>query len=146
MSVTNRSWQKVVVCVLLGSLMACSTPQPILRSNKQLHFYGKETAQQEIKVCQRKVETMGLQAGDQRSANMGSGAILGVTLGGAMGASAGVWAGLAGVAIGAAAGSAIGLIVGVAGGHFKPLEPSSEYADAITKCLKEKGYEVSGWE
>lgn len=146
MSVNNRSWQKLVVCVVLLSLMACSTPQPILRSNKQLHFYGKEVAQQEIRACQRKTEGTGLQPGDQRSANMGSGAVLGVMLGGAMGASAGVWGGLAGVAIGAAAGSAIGLIVGVAGGHFKPLQPDSGYADAITKCLKEKGYEVSGWE
>jgi len=128
------------------SVMACSVPQPILRSNKQVYFYGKEVAQQEIAACQRKVDGMGLRPGDHRSANVGSGAVLGVMLGGAMGASAGAWGGLAGVAIGAAAGSALGLIVGVAGGHFKPLEPDSGYADAMTKCLKEKGYEVSGWE
>ena len=87
-----------------------------------------------------------MQPGTHRSANMGSGAVLGLMLGGAMGASAGAWAGLVGVAIGAAAGSGLGLIVGVAGGHFKPLEPDAPYADAVTKCLKEKGYEVSGWE
>ncbi len=64
----------------------------------------------------------------------------------AVGASAGVVGGLPGVAIGAAAGSAIGFTVGILGGTFKPLETDPPYADAVTSCLKEKGYEVRGWE
>ncbi|MBI5672735.1 MAG: hypothetical protein HZC50_05640, partial [Nitrospirae bacterium] len=47
---------------------------------------------------------------------------------------------------GAAAGSGIGLVVGLLGGTFKPLDPDPPYADAVASCLKDKGYEVSGWE
>ncbi|MBS0181182.1 MAG: hypothetical protein JSS39_02160 [Nitrospira sp.] len=142
----NRSWHRLVVSTLLLSLTACSGPQPILRSNKQLHLYGKQMAQQEIESCRKKVEETGLQPGVHRSANAATGAILGLTLGGAVGASAGVVGGLPGVAIGAAAGGGLGLVVGLLGGTFKPLEPESPYADAVTNCLKEKGYEVRGWE
>lgn len=142
----NRLRHCCVVCALLVSLTACAGPQPILRSNKQLHFYGKQMAQQEVQSCREKVEETGLQSGVHRSANAATGAILGLTLGGAVGASAGVVGGLPGVAIGAAAGSGLGLVVGLLGGTFKPLEPEPSYADAVAGCLKEKGYEVSGWE
>ncbi|NGZ08455.1 MAG: hypothetical protein CV088_03590 [Nitrospira sp. LK70] len=109
-------------------------------------MYGREMAQQEIESCRKKVERTGLQPGVRQSANAATGAILGLTLGGAVGASAGVVGGLPGVMIGAAAGSGLGMVVGLLGGTFKPLEPEPAYGDAVTRCLKEKGYEVSGWE
>lgn len=146
MFVVNRSWHRLVVYVALISLAACAGPQPILRSNKQLNLYGRQMAQQEIESCRKKVEETGLRAGTNQSANAATGAVLGLTLGGAVGASAGIVGGLAGIAIGAAAGSGLGLVVGLAGGTFKPLEPEPPYADAVARCLKEKGYEVSGWE
>jgi hypothetical protein len=144
--VATQSGQRLIGIVLLLTLVACSGPQPILRSNKHLHMYGKQVAQQEINSCQEKVERTGLRPGVHQSANQGSGAVLGLLLGGAMGASAGVVGGLPGMTIGAAAGSGLGLLIGVLGGTFKPLEPDPPYADAVTSCLKEKGYEVSGWE
>jgi outer membrane lipoprotein SlyB len=144
--VANRAWQRLVWVVLLAAVTACAGPQPILRSNKQLHLYGKQMARQEIESCQKQVEKAGLRPGTNQSANAATGAVLGLTLGGAVGASAGVVGGLPGVAIGAAAGSGLGLVVGLLGGTFKPLEPDPPYADAVTGCLKEKGYEVSGWE
>lgn len=142
----NQPWQRVIGTILLLTLTACAGPQPILRSNKQLHINGRQVAQQEIESCQRQTEKAGMQPGTNQSANAATGAVLGVTLGGAVGASAGIVGGLPGVAIGAAAGSAIGFTVGLLGGTFKPLEPDPPYADAVTKCLKDKGYEVSGWE
>lgn len=142
----TRAWKWLVVCVLLISLIACSGPQPTLRPNKQLHMYGRQVAQQEIDFCQRRAVQSGLQHGTNQSINAATGAVLGLTLGGAVGASAGVVGGLPGIAIGAAAGSALGFTVGLLGGTFKPLEPDPPYAEAVTKCLKEKGYEVSGWE
>lgn len=142
----DRSWRRLVVYAALISLAACSGPQPILRSNKQLHLYGRQMAQQEVESCRKKVERTGLQSGVHQSANAATGAVLGLTLGGAVGASAGVMGGLPGVTIGAAAGSGLGFLVGLLGGTFKPLEPDPPYADAVTSCLKEKGYEVKGWE
>ena len=142
----NPSWQRAIGTILLLAFTACAGPQPILRANKQLHINGRQAAQQEVEFCQRQAERAGVRPGTNQSANAATGAVLGVTLGGAVGASAGIVGGLPGVAIGAAAGSAIGFTVGLLGGTFKPLEPDPPYADAVTKCLKEKGYEVSGWE
>lgn len=136
-----------MVVLLLASLMtACLAPEPILRSNKKLQLYGREAAQEEINTCREKVEQAGLTPGVHQSGNAATGAVLGVTLGGAVGASAGVIGGLTGVAIGAAAGAGLGLVVGLVGGTFKPVVPDPPYADAVAKCLKEKGYEVSSWE
>lgn len=142
----DRSSQCLIGIILLLTVTACAGPQPILRSNKQLHFYGKQLAQQEIESCRRQVEKTGLRHGTNQSANAATGAVLGLTLGGAVGASAGVVGGLSGVAIGAAAGSGLGLVAGLLGGTFMPLQPEPPYADAVTSCLKEKGYEVRGWE
>ena len=97
-------------------------------------------------MCQRKAEDDGLRTGAYQSANVATGAVLGVTLGGAIGASAGVIGGLPGVTIGAAAGAGLGLVIGLVGGVFKPLVSDPSYIDAVTKCLKDKGYEVVGWE
>ena len=142
----NRSWLRVIGVILVVAVTACAGPQPVLRSNKQLQFYGKEMAQQEIEICRKKVEGTGSRPGVSQSGNATKGAVLGMTLGGAVGASAGIVGGLPGVTIGAAAGSGLGLVIGLLGGTFKPLEPDPPYVDAMTKCLKEKGYEVSGWE
>jgi hypothetical protein len=145
--VEKSAYASIVVWLMVVSLLtACAGPEPVLRSNKQLQLYGKEKARQEIEVCLKNVEDGGLRPGVHQSANAATGAVLGVTLGGAVGASAGIVGGLLGVTIGAAAGASIGMIIGLAGGTFKPLVPDPPFADAVAKCLKEKGYEVSSWE
>jgi len=144
--VINPFWQRLIVGMLLLTVTACAGPQPILRSNKQLHLHGRQVAHQAVESCQHQVERTGLHPGVYQSANAASGAVLGMTLGGAVGSSAGIIGGLPGVTIGAAVGSALGLTIGLLGGTFKPLEPEPPYADAVESCLKEKGYEVSGWE
>ncbi|MBH0200046.1 MAG: hypothetical protein HP497_11615 [Nitrospira sp.] len=132
--------------VVVSFLAACAGPEPLLQSTKQLQLYGREKARQEIDVCRRKVEAAGVSTGVHQTGNAATGAVLGMTLGGAVGASAGVVGGLPGVTIGAAAGAGLGLVIGLLGGTFKPLVPDPPYADAVEKCLREKGYEVSGWE
>ncbi|HEV2175061.1 MAG TPA: hypothetical protein VGR71_15925, partial [Nitrospira sp.] len=92
-------------------------------------------------------EAAGLKPGTgSRSGNMAVGAGLGLIGGAAVGASTGLIGGATGVAIGAAAGGGLGLIIGLAGGAYKPLEPDPPYADAVVRCLIEKGYEVTGWQ
>lgn len=139
-------WRRLIGALLLGMVTACAGPEPLLRSNKHLQLYGKQMAQEDIGACQHKAEEAGLRSGAHRSGNAAAGAGLGLTLGAAVGASAGVIGGGAGVAIGAAAGGGLGLIIGLAGGAYKPLVPEPPYADAVVKCLIEKGYEVSGWQ
>ena len=137
-----------LVVLLMGlSLVACAGPGPLLKSNAKLQMQGRETAKLEVIICQQKAEAAGLKPGTGgRSGNMATGAGLGLISGAAIGAASGIIGGLPGVTIGAAVGGALGVIIGSVGGAYRPLDPDPAYADAVVRCLSEKGYEVSGWQ
>ena len=104
----------------------------MLRSNAKFQLQGREAAKLDVAACQQKVEASGLKPGTgNRSGNMAAGAGLGLISGAAVGASSGLIGGVPGVTIGAA---------------YRPLEPDPPYADAVVRCLIEKGYDVSGWQ
>jgi phage tail tape-measure protein len=119
----------------------------MLRSNAKLLLQGREAAKLDVALCQQKVEAAGLKPGTgSRSSNVAAGAGLGLVSGAAVGASSGLIGGVPGVTIGAAVGGALGVIIGSVGGAYRPLEPDPPYADAVVRCLIEKGYDVSGWQ
>jgi hypothetical protein len=146
-------WKKVCVSVhhivaalTVLSLVACAGPEPMLRSNAKFQLQGREAAKLEVAACQQKADAAGLKPGTgNRSGNVASGAGLGLIIGAAVGASSGLIGGVPGVTIGAAVGGALGVIIGSVGGAYRPLEPDPPYADAVVRCLIEKGYDVSGW-
>ncbi|MBA5866385.1 MAG: hypothetical protein GDA67_06755 [Nitrospira sp. CR1.3] len=126
---------------------ACAGPAPMLRSNAKFQLQGREGAKLDVAACQQKAEAAGLKPGaDNRSGNVAAGAGLGLIAGGAVGATSGIAFGPTGIAVGAAAGGALGAIIGSLGGAYRPIEPDPPYADAVVRCLIEKGYEVTGWE
>jgi len=140
-------WRRGVVLVLGMSLLACAGPEPLLRSNAKFQLQGQEAAKLDVAACQQKVEATGLKPGtDSRSGNVVTGAVLGLISGAAVGASSGLIGGLPGVTIGAAVGGALGVIIGSVGGAYKPRDPDPPYADAVVRCLIEKGYDVTGWQ
>jgi hypothetical protein len=137
----------VVVLLMCLSLVACAGPEPMLRSNAKLQLQGREAAKLDVAACQQKVDAAGLKPGTgNRSGNVAAGATLGLIAGAAVGASSGLIGGATGVAIGAAVGGTLGVIIGSVGGAYKPLEPDPPYADAVVRCLIEKGYDVRGWQ
>jgi hypothetical protein len=137
----------IIAALLVFVLAACSSPQPILRSNAKVLLQGREASHLDVDACQQKAEAAGLQPGTgSRTGNMAAGAALGVVAGAAVGASTGMIGGPTGVAIGAAAGGGLGMIIGIVGGAYRPLEPDPPYADSVVRCLLEKGYDVTGWE
>jgi hypothetical protein len=144
--VAQQGWREIFIIITATSTLACAGPEPLLRSNAHLQLQGREAAQVDVEACQNKAEAAGLQPGTSRSANAAAGGTLGLVAGAVVGASGGIIGGATGVAIGAAVGGGLGLIIGLAGGAYKPLEPASPYADAVVRCLIEKGYEVSGWQ
>ena len=142
-----RKFQGIVIPSLILCLAACAGPEPMLRSNAKVQLQGQEMVKLEVIMCQQKAEAAGLKPGTgSRSGNVAAGAGLGLISGAAVGASAGLIGGLPGVTIGAAVGGALGVIIGSVGGAYRPLEPDPPYADAVVRCLIEKGYEVSGWQ
>ena len=144
----SRSVYQIVLGMSVLSLAACAgAPEPMLRSNAKFQLQGRQAAKLDVAMCQRKAEASGLRPGtENRSGNVAAGAGLGLISGAAVGASAGLIGGVAGVTIGAAAGGALGVIIGSVGGAYRPLEPDPPYADAVVRCLFDKGYEVSGWQ
>ena len=142
------SGHHIVAAVMVLSLVACAGgPEPLLRSNAKFQLQGQEAAKLEVIICQQKAEAAGLKPGtENRSGNVAAGAGLGLISGAAVGASAGLIGGVTGVAIGAAAGATLGAIIGSVGGAYRPLKPDPPYADAVVRCLIEKGYDVSGWQ
>jgi hypothetical protein len=144
--VAQTGWREILIIVTAISTLACAGPEPLLRSNAHLQLQGREAAQVDVDACQDKAEAGGLKPGTSRSANAAAGGTLGLVAGAAVGAVGGIIGGVTGIAIGAAVGAGLGLIIGVTGGSYKPLEPDSPYADAVVRCLIEKGYEVKGWQ
>jgi phage tail tape-measure protein len=147
--VKQRSWWErlLIVSVACGLVACAGAPEPMLRSNAKFQLQGKEAAKLEVIICQQKAEAEGLKPGtESRSGNVAAGAGLGLISGAAVGASAGLIGGAGGVAIGAAAGATVGAIIGSVGGAYRPLKPDPPYADAVVRCLSEKGYDVSGWQ
>ena len=142
-----RKFQAIVTAGLVFSLAACAGPEPMLRSNAKFQLQGREAAKLDVAACQRKAEVAGLKPDTgNRSGNVAAGAGLGLISGAAVGASSGLIGGLPGVTIGAAVGGALGVIIGSVGGAYRPLDPDPPYADAVVRCLLEKGYDVSGWQ
>jgi outer membrane lipoprotein SlyB len=146
--IKKSQWQcLVIVAGIAVGLVACAGPGPLLKSNAKFQLQGRETAKLEVIICQQKAEAAGLKPGTgSRSGNVAAGAVLGLISGAAVGASSGLIGGVPGVTIGAAAGGALGVIIGSVGGAYRPLDPDPAYADAVVRCLREKGYEVTGWE
>lgn len=144
-SVRRRQIWCSILLVVIG-LTACAGPEPILKSNTRVLLYGKDQAARDAAVCGEQAERVGLQHGTNRSGNAGAGATLGIVGGAAVGASAGLIGGPTGIAIGAAAGGAVGGVLGFLGGTYKPLQPQPDYAAFVERCLKEKGYETTGWQ
>ncbi|MEO5864660.1 MAG: hypothetical protein ABIQ79_06470 [Nitrospiraceae bacterium] len=143
----SRPVYQIVLAVSVLSIAACAGPGPLLKSNAKLQLQGREMAKLEVIICQQKAEAAGLKPGtSSRSGNVAAGAGLGLISGAAVGASSGLIGGVTGVVIGTAVGSALGVIIGSVGGAYRPLEPDPPYADAVVRCLIEKGYEVSGWQ
>ena len=147
------TWKKVcvsvhhiVAAVTILSLIACAGPEPMLRANAKFQLQGREAAKLDVAACEQKAQAAGLKPGTDRSGNAATGAGIGLVGGAAVGASGGIIGGFTGVAIGAAVGGALGVIIGSVGGAYKPLEPDPPYADAVVRCLIEKGYDVSGWQ
>jgi outer membrane lipoprotein SlyB len=122
-------------------LFGCATKGPVLYPNAHMKSVGEEKALSDINECKSNADVyVKSSAGINAVKSTAVGGAAGAIIGGAAGAVTGDIAGSAGV--GAATGAASGLLLGI----FKGSEPNPVYKSFIEKCLREKGYEVIGWE
>jgi len=137
----NPLLRVLVAAVILASTGACAAKRPVLYPNAHLGEVGSAAAQQDIDECLQQAA-----AGYQSSSEgkIASSTAVGAATGAAMGAAVGAVTGRAGAgaAMGAAGGGAGGLIQGLF--HSRDLDPVQQRF--VEQCLREKGYQVIGWQ
>ncbi|HEY3277254.1 MAG TPA: hypothetical protein VGJ94_11580 [Syntrophorhabdaceae bacterium] len=122
-------------------LFGCATKGPVLYPNEYLKSVGEEKASGDIDECKSGADTYVKSSGGQEAVKgTAVGGAAGAVIGGAAGAVTGDIGGGAG--IGAATGAASGLLYSI----FKTSEPNPVYKSFMEKCLRDKGYEVIGWD
>lgn len=142
---------KLLLILMVGLIVlgvsACSSTKPILYPNSHFQSVGREAAEQDIEACKQMAKSSGAQEGGGRSGNVAASTAMGAGVGAASGAVGGAIYGSAGH--GSIVGAASGAVVGLLRGIFyaaRPAQPNQAYANFVSRCLREKGYEVTGWQ
>jgi outer membrane lipoprotein SlyB len=139
----TKDWLRVLlVSAIMASGLACAAKRPVLYPNERLEAAGGAAAQQDIDDCLQKAAAAGYTA-DSRG-KVGGSTAMGAAAGAAVGAAMGAVAGRAGAgaAMAAAGGGTGGLLQGIFGS--REIDPVQR--GFVEQCLKEKGYEVVGWQ
>lgn len=102
-------------------------------------------ADRDIEECESRAKAAGAHQQTGRAGDVATGTAVGAGLGAAGGAVGGAISGGAGLgaAIGAASGAAVGLLSRIFG---RPSAPTAAYTNFVDRCLREKGYEPTGWQ
>ncbi|MEK7230701.1 MAG: hypothetical protein AAB115_01640 [Pseudomonadota bacterium] len=138
----RRAMKMAIMLIVAGMIAGCATTQrPVLYPNAHLKRVGDATAQRDIDDCLRMAESSGVAKSDNKVLKRGGeGAAVGA-------AAAGVGTLIRGGSVGegAAAGAAVGGVAGAVHGAFRSdLNPT--YKNFVQRCLRERGYDVIGWQ
>lgn len=121
---------------------ASSAERPVFYPNAHLKHVGQAQAQRDTSACMSLAYDHGVSAKQdgQITKRAGKGAVIG-------GVGAGAWGLVRGDAgERAVAGAAAGAATGAASGAFASTELSPTYKRFVSRCLRERGYDVIGWE
>ncbi len=125
-------------------LLACasSPPKPILYPNAHFNQVGRQLANHDIASCMSMAHSSGVN--EKRNGEIVKNAAGGAAIGGS---AAGAWGLVYGDALNrAAAGALAGAAAGTARGAIKSSETSPVFKNFVQKCLRDRGYEVIGWQ
>jgi hypothetical protein len=128
--------------IMLLAGCASAPPKPVLYPNSHLHSVGQPQAEQDIAACKQLALSSGV--AENKDGDAGKKAATGAAVGGA---SAGAWGLVTGNAgERALAGLAAGAAAGAVSGGAQSMETSPLFQNFVNRCLKERGYEVIGWQ
>jgi hypothetical protein len=136
--------QNLSICALALVLAGCSAHKPILYPNDHFREVGQETAETDIKACMAQAEEAGASPSRGKSAETATNTVAGGAVGSAAGAVGGAIFGSAGS--GAMVGAASGATAGFLRGLFSSSAPSGAFTSYVDRCLRERGYDLTGWE
>ncbi len=135
------AWITTVVAVLAATGCA-RLEKPVLYPNAYLQQVGKEQADADIQQCRELAkEYVPSSAGKKIATGAGVYGLGGAAVGAVAGAVSG-----GGAATGAAIGAATGATAGAVHGAAQDRGPGPVYKNYVDRCLREKGYEVIGWQ
>ncbi len=132
------------VCVIALLVAGCSAHKPILYPNEHYQQVGAEAAEADIKDCMALAEEAGASASQGKTAQVATSTVGGAAIGSAAGAVGGAIRGHPGR--GATIGAASGATAGFLRGLFKKAPPSGAYKQYVDRCLRDRGYDPTGWE
>lgn len=136
--------QQGVLCIVMLLLAGCSAHQPILYPNEHYQQVGAEAAQSDIKDCMALAEQAGASPSEGTTAQVATGTVGGGAVGSAAGAVGGAILGHPGR--GAMIGAASGATAGFLRGLFKRSPPSGAFTNYVDRCLRDRGYDPTGWQ
>jgi hypothetical protein len=127
-------------------ISACASQRPVLSANAHLVGMGSTAAERDIDECLKLAEAAsaeGGKAGEDVVAGAATSSVVGAAAGGAGGAVVGQ-AGQ-GAAAGAVGGAVASLTHALLRGLFRSKPPDPFHRQFVDRCLREKGYEPTGW-
>ena len=138
-----RRWWVAMTVASLTAAGCAGMEKPVLYPNAHLQQVGKAQADADIEQCRQLAsEYVPSSAGKDVATSTGVGGVGGAAAGAVGGAVSGSGAGY-GAAVGAATGATVGLVYGAA---KHATAPSPAYKSYVDVCLRERGYEVIGWQ
>ena len=133
----------ILMVVAIG--VGCAHSQsPVLYPNARLEQVGKAQADADVATCRQKADDY-VSSGAATAKEVGKDTAVGGAGGAAVGAVAGAVSG-GGAGRGAAIGAATGATAGAVHGAVKSAGPSPIYKNFVDHCLRDKGYQVIGWQ
>jgi hypothetical protein len=141
----------IAAAALVATVAGCARIQkPVLYPNARLREVGPARAERDIEECRHLAAqhvrgTAGRDIGREAAVGGVTAGAAGAAGGAVHGAMSGRGAG-PGAAIGAATGAAAGAAAGAVRGAVRQTEPSPVYKSFVNRCLKERGYDVVGWQ
>ena len=125
-------------------LAACSSgpKRPVFYPNARLQAVGQAQAERDVDSCMSLASDHGV--GRTKDGQVARRSAEGALIGGAAAGAWGLVRGDAGER--AAAGAAAGAATGATRGAFKSTELSPTFKRFVERCLRERGYDVIGWE
>lgn len=127
-----------------GMLVGCASapPKPVLYPNSHMQSVGQVQADQDIAACKQLARSS--EVAENKDGEVGKKAVGGAAVGGAAAGAWGLVRGDAGQR--ALAGAAAGAAAGTVRGGMQATETSPIFKNFVNRCLRERGYEVIGWQ
>lgn len=138
----NNLFRLAISFAIVFSCLGCATKRPILAPNEHLQKMSPDAVQRDIDECIRQAKEAG--PGAVRGKQIAGQTVGGAAVGAAAGTVAGAISGGAG--IGAAAGAAGGATAGLLHGLFGSRDLDSGQQRYVEDCLRQKGYNPTGWQ